>query len=602
MWGIVKDTIGKTNKNNNIKIKVNNQTITDQQEIANAFNEYFSTIGKNMAEKIVNENLKNPLLIQEEINPQSQPVNSIFLHPVTETEIDKIIKELNNHSASGIDKIQSRFIKITKEYLIPPLTYIINLMLSLGTFPEELKFSIITPVYKGGEKLNINNYRPISVVNQFAKIFEKVIATRLNKHLCFNNILSNSQFGFRPKRSTEDALFCTMKTIYDSLNNNQRCLAVFMDLAKAFDSVSHDILISKLQKYGVRGIALNLFEDYLNNRKQAVKIENNISSSTKILYGVPQGTVLGPILFLCYINDLLKCDVGGRVVSYADDTILIFSGSNWSDVQDKSERGIYLVKLWLNKHLLSLNINKTKFIPFSYNIVNQSPNNTLTMHWNCTMRDCTCICSIKRVDDIKYLGVVLDGFLRWDKHIEFLIKKLRGLLYTLRQIRCIFNKKFLIIIYRALVESVITYGIIVWGGIYNSFIEPLAVLKRLILKTIMFKDRQFPTELLYEEVKLLDLRNLYILKSLQFSYKNPILRPSINHNQATRSTLMDAVRVPRAGRTKNQYFITYLAPLFYNRLPIEIRELNNINIFTKRIAIFLLKNKNIFTEVTARLG
>jgi len=555
-----------------------------------------------MADKINTENLTASKNINDPVRNTTVNIqNSLFLYPVTESEIGNIISQLNSNSASGEDGISAKFIKYFKNYFIPPLVFIINFSFTSGIFPDDLKYSIVTPVFKAGDKTNVSNYRPISVINQFAKVFEKAIAYRLNKHLSFNNIISCNQYGFRPNKSTDDALFLTMKTIYSALNDNKRCLAIFLDLAKAFDSVPHNILLSKLHKYGVRGIALELFKSYINDRGQAVKIENSMSTRAQIHYGVPQGTVLGPILFLCYINDLLSYDIGGQIVSYADDTVLIFSGINWEEVCEKSERGMHLVKYWLNQHILSLNISKTKFLTFSYNAINQPEFQNIKIHWGCTLGECRCDKLIARAKEVKYLGVLLDGFLRWDRHIELLVKKMRYLLYTFVQVRYIFSRKYLFVIYKALVETVLQYGIVVWGGMYNNLIEPLIILQKLILKILLFKDRQYPTELLYIDANVLDLRGLYILKCLKFAYKNPSLKPPISHRLATRSRSQNAVDVPRASRAKNQRFITYLAPLFFNHLPYELRQINNFSLFVRRVSEFLLENRNLFVEVISAL-
>ena len=332
-------------------IKDNSHDFLDNRTMANYCNEYFTNIGMDMLNKI-----KKPT---NEYKMTSNSLSSLFLKPVNGNEIIKHIYSLKNNSAPGIDMLSAMTIKKTHAYLVSPLVHIINLIFKSGIVPEQFKISIVTPIYKSGDKSNIGNYRPISLINNFSKIFEKCLKDRLLNFLQINNMLSNNQYGFVGGVGTNDALYQLTKQVTDNLENNEKCIGVFLDLAKAFDTVPHGLLLDVLYRCGVRGAVLNVFRSYLDSRKQFVKIEDTLSDSLNVRIGVPQGTVLGPLLFVTYINSLTDLNLNnGSIISYADDTVAIFSGKDWYDAKNSAINGISKIKEWLDTFKLSLNVKK----------------------------------------------------------------------------------------------------------------------------------------------------------------------------------------------------------------------------------------------------
>jgi hypothetical protein len=236
--------------------------------------------------------------------------------------------------------------------MVPLITYLANLCFKHGVFPNYLKQAIVTPVFKSGNRSIASDYRPISVLPAISKILEKLINTRLINYLNKFQILSDNQYGFRQGISTEDAVSALSSLIIENVDNNKKCITVFLDLKKAFDTVSVPILINTLACIGIRDIPLSLLSSYLHNRSQKVKIGKYLSDECDVNYGVPQGSVLGPTLFLIYINQLCKmCIAGGSIFTYADDTAIVFSGNDWDDVRKTAEVGLAKVARWLQANL-----------------------------------------------------------------------------------------------------------------------------------------------------------------------------------------------------------------------------------------------------------
>ena len=291
----------------------------------------------------------------------SRLTESIYLAPVSENEIGHLIKSLKD-TIVGFDDLNAMCIKISSQFLVKPLTHICNLSLSQGIFPEQLKIANVIPLYKSDDSMLFNNYRPVSVLCVVSKIFEMIMYNRVTTFL---EILHGNQYGFRKKSSTHVALLTFVDKVIQAIENGEYTLGVFLDFSKAFDTVDHKILLDKLDHYGIRGCALFWFRIYLSHRFQYVTYSGSQSSQQLIKCGVPQGSILGPLLFLVYINDLcIVCKITEPVL-FADDTNLFSSGSNASSLQDGVNNDLAIIAEWLKVNKLSLNIKKTNFMCFS---------------------------------------------------------------------------------------------------------------------------------------------------------------------------------------------------------------------------------------------
>ena len=270
----------------------------------------------------------------------------------------------------------------------------------------------IVPIFKNGDKKIVSNYRPISVLSSFSKIFEKIMYVRLENYLQTNSILHQSQYGFRKKMSTSMALLSLTEEISRSMDNKNFTIGVFIDLAKAFDTVNHKILLEKLEHYGLRGTANDWFKSYLENRKQFVVINKTSSNCSTIACGVPQGSILGPLLFILYINDLNTVSDVLRTIMFADDTNLFLTGKNLDEIKIQFNEKLKTISLWFQTNLLSLNVSKTSYIVFTNGVV--SSNIDLFID----------DVKIDRVFETKFLGVVITHRLSWKPHIAIVCSKM----------------------------------------------------------------------------------------------------------------------------------------------------------------------------------
>jgi hypothetical protein len=587
-WALIKDLINKksTNKSQSFKINVNGVETSNMSTITNAFNDYFVNIGPSLAQSIPNTS-KNPI---DYIRASAS--RSMYLTPVTELEITNIIREMRD-CAPGPDAIPSAILKETATIFIPVLTQIINLSFSEGVFPNDMKCANITPLFKFGDKTSINNYRPISLLPSFSKIIEKCMSKRLLAFIDEHSILYKYQFGFRPKYSTNMAIHLLVDKIVSCLDKGENLVGVALDFRKAFDTVDHLILLKKLEAYGVRGNAYDWFASYLARRTQYVEINHTRSSALEIKCGVPQGSILGPILFLIYINDLPFSSKLMPII-FADDTNVFLGGKSINQCIETINIEMNNLIKWIQCNRLSLNVTKTNYIIFSKSKVLSA--NLLPLTINNTVID--------RVYSLKFLGIVIDDKLSWSEHIKYIRGKISRSIGMLSCARKNLDRKTLIQLYYAFIYPYLSYCIDVWGHCSQQLFFSVFKTQKRALRIISFSKRLAHTEPLFKSFEILPLQAIYILALSKFMYKFYFrLLPSVidelfqsnNSVHSVPTRQQNLLHVPHVISETSRKSIRVRGVSTWNRLAQNI----NINSFSfnkfTRIMKDKLLNDNVFS-------
>ena len=454
------------------------------KEVAEGFNSFFSSVGVEL-EKDIPISDKCPLEYIKEL--QYDCLENIKC--ITPEDVKRVIRSLRS-VGGGLDGINTFILKGTYRPLLNELTFFFNLCLKTATFPEKLKVAIIVPIYKAGSKDLFNNYRPISLLPMFSKVLEKIIYEQITSYLNDNNFFNPLQFGFRKSHSTYMPIAHMHDEVMKSLINNEVICSLYLDLKKAFDTVSLKILLQKIKHAGIQGNLYNLLDSYLSNRQQMTKIENVLSSRQIISSGVPQGSILGPLLFIIYINDICNITDQGTLYLFADDTAICISGRNYEDLQIKINNVVPNIMKWLHANRLSVNAAKT-----NYQIYSMSSIPDLDIRLDGTQ--------ISRKKCIKYLGVLVDENMKWRSHIDSVATKISRNLGIIGRSKHYLTSEQLRLLYNALILPHLNYCAVVWGVNYQTAISRLVLLQKRAVRLIDKKPYLSPSKPLFIKHRLL---------------------------------------------------------------------------------------------------
>lgn len=555
IWNIINNNIKAKQTKEVSKLCTEQGIITDIKEIANQFGNYFATT--------VEESLKSHFdtnLSQRCTTAKNVP-NSMYFCDVSETEIKSVIENLNNKKSSGADGISTKIIKFVHSEILRPLVYLVNLSVSTGIFPECLKRAIVIPIHKKGDPSLVENYRPISLLSIFSKILEKIVHCRIMNYVTSFNILANSQHGFQSGRSTETASFHLVNFVNKALDNKKCTAAVFYDLSKAFDSVKHSFVEDKLHSLGIRGNILKWIMSFLKNRRLSVRIKDTLSETYTIDVGVAQGSVLGPLIFLLFVNDLPNNITSGFPVNFADDTTVGISADNEFELDRKIKNVSSEVQTWCDKNMLMLNKSKTVIVYF----------NRLTPEHHTT-----------------FLGTLIDNRLAWCEQIDIVCKKLNKAFYAILKMKENVDKGVIKIMYYALAYSHMSYNVMLWGRASKA-IRVFVAQKKIIRLMYNMKPRQSCREIFKKE-NILTFPSIFIYKCAVFSFLNPDLfeQNKTYHTYNTRSCT--DFRITLHSTSQFERSPSYSCIKIFNCLPVEIKNTNSVYTFKKKLKLYLLQN------------
>lgn len=579
IWEVIKEVAGIEVSHGQVitEVRKDNIIYQDKEEIANILNEFYINVGPDLSAAMEKQ--------KESTFTHLQIMKAMRLEPVTEEEILKQIDRLSNKNSSP-NGISNMFLKRLKTTLTPIVTKLINKSFEEGTFPEKSKITQVIPIFKQGDHMDPGNYRPISILSGISRIQEGTMKVRLDKHLEEIKFHHNAQYGFRSDRDIQCAIFDLTAKIQTAIDRNNYASVVFIDLKKAFDTVDHSILLFKMGKIGIEGPTLSWFKSYLEGRPQQVKINNVISTVMEILCGVPQGSVLGPLLFLVYINDIFELRLNGKVQLYADDAAIFYEEHDQRKLYYAMTEDLHTLRNWFINNKLSLNLKKTNYIIFKRPLWTV-PQFTIEIDGQ----------EVSRVDSVKYLGIILDEHLTWNEHMKKIAPQLKaaaGLIYRLRKT---LDQDKLKLLYYAYFHSHMCYLSSFWGISNTKLMKKVSVLQNGVLKTILGVNRRFPTKLLFSKIDVLPLEvliksNLVTIIYNHLTNKKPLNTEMVLNNQihSYGTRIASNFMIPTISTTHyGTKSVHYNAVSLFNKLPDAIKVSPSVTIFKKRSKAYYLQ-------------
>ena len=577
-WNTISSILNPAKSSSPSITKITHQDITtqDPSEIAKAFNEYLIT-----APKIISDSLPQPTLNFSSFLPP--PLTSSFsFHLITPDIVRQLIDSLKSCGGSGSVDIPNKVLKALKDVIDVPLSLIFNRCINEGYFPDALKIAQVQPVFKSGEKSSICNFRPISILSGLSKIFEKFLNAQLTEYFETNQILSANQWGFRGGISTEMAIAKFIQKVINGFNDKKFGIGVFLDLQKAFDLVDPNILLSKLQNYGVDNLSTNLIKSFLTNRKQCVKINNHLSSVEEVSLGTPQGSSLSPLLFIIFINDICRCSSIVHFNLFADDTSIYLNHDNIETLFSLMENELQKIGAWISANKLGLNVKKSAYLLFSGK--KQTGNiPRLSIFGK----------PISRVHDFKFLGLTIDDRLSWKTHARIVQGKLSRLTGVLSKIQYKLTNPALRTLYFALAFSHLRYGIIFWSSAPNNEFNRIFSLQKRIIRIINGKNYIHPTENLFKNSNILKLKDVsnhemgkFIYSDLNYGHHFNLSPRSNIHSHETRNRHQLSLPQPRSNILINSFF--HQGVQYYNNIPDIIKSSTSKKVFKNKLKYQIL--------------
>ena len=579
-WRIINNTtgLGKERKNTaEIHLFDGNNNTIHGKEAVEYMNEYYASAGYNLLNKFQNTWPPNVRMFGDYLGFSFSDIN--------EYEVLKIVKEIKPSKSSAYSDISTRLFKDAFEVICRELTYLFNICISNGVFPIEWGLAEVTPIPKTGDLHNVKNWRPISQIKLPGKLLERLVHNQLSNY--FKDILNNNQHGFRNNRSTGTAIFEVLQTVYQSWNERKYSSCIFIDYSKAFDTIDHSILLKKLEIYGLDKNSLKFFGSYLASRQQRIKINNDISPYSKLRCGVPQGSILGPLLFIIYTNDIFhEVDTTGHIYMYADDTLLLNTGKTELQAVGQSQSCFDKVIAWCELNRFTINQTKTKHLCIS------NKKHLL----NATIRKDTEI--LGNVETYEYLGFNMDRRLTMNPFIDKIIKKVSYRIYTLNIMRRYISEKTALLIYKVMIMPHFDYVDFVIDSATKVKTERLERLHKRAIRTIEYShdiDRKETLTVLFVRYNLVSLYQRRVEHLLVFMYKLGKYKIEDLDLQRTKIELRSRNKVKfkhkYTGIVKVQNSPLYRGIFLWDQLPITLQLEQNLLHFKREVRLLASQNK-----------
>lgn len=562
-------------------------TTTNANDICNELVDFFSNIAETQKQELILANYNRPR--QLTLTDTSQ-VHAELL-PVTAAEVVAAIAGLKNSAAGGYDRVSSRFIKSLKPDLIPYLVEAINDIFLTGDFPASFKVAKLVCIHKSGDPRSCKNYRPISILPTLCKILEKILYDRTFSFLHQRDFFHPLQFGFLPASNTTGATLSALNVMTNGIEANEFVMTVFIDVSKAFDCVSHEILLSKLRHTGITGPFNDILASYLFGRSHKICCDGVTSRQGSMVHGVPQGSRLSTLLFLVYVNDIFKLPLKAYMQLYADDILLIYTEKDATTLYDHAASDLAKINEWFYNNLLSFNVSKSKYMIVSPRGRNTETNRTLSVKGEL----------MERVEEYKYLGLVIDCRLSWKPHIELMKRKVKPVLALLRRTAYLLPTETKLAVYYAHIHSHLTYLSSVWGSTGSTRLRQLERLQNRALRYIFWNEyngTQLSTNDLYIKYNILKIPDLirYSFCMSIFKIKSGLLKTSFsfattsdNHHYQTRRR--SHLQLPRSRTNYSRHSILHEGVNFYNALPSQMRHDNNAVRFKMLLKHHLIQSR-----------